>query len=88
MWWQNDWLYAIVVGGIIGFLADSVVPGYKMGFFGAIIAGILGGYVGTWLFCRLGWSFPNVPSPWNQLIVGFIGAIIVVLIIRMIRRQQ
>ncbi len=44
----------IIVGGIAGFLADALVAGVRLGVLEAIVVGILGAFVGGWLFSVLG----------------------------------
>ena len=46
----------IIVGGIAGFLADALVGGVRLGVLEAIVVGILGAFVGGWLFWTLGVS--------------------------------
>lgn len=82
--WQNilTWL---LVGAVAGFLADLVVKGVKVGFFGWIIVGILGGFLGGWIF-----SFLNINLDWGiwgQILSAFVGALILLLILRLIRRK-
>ena len=84
MFFHNmHWLWAILVGAVIGLLADMVVPGVKLGFLGAIIVGLIGGLVGGWLSSLLSFGGPL----WVQLIFAFIGAVIVLLIWRSIKRK-
>lgn len=79
-----NWLWTIIVGGIVGWLADLAVPGVKVGVLGAIIAGILGGFLGGWLFGLLGLG---TDSTLVMLLAAVIGAILVLVIYRAIARQ-
>jgi uncharacterized membrane protein YeaQ/YmgE (transglycosylase-associated protein family) len=74
----------LVVGDIAGWLASLVVGG-PWGLLGYIIAGIIGGVVGGWLLNALKINI-NLGSPLvNSIVVSFIGAVIVILIARLIR---
>jgi len=74
----------LVVGAIAGWLASFVVGGLKYGLIGYIVAGILGGVVGGWLMSALKVNL-NLGHPMvNTIITSAIGAIVVVLIARMI----
>jgi uncharacterized membrane protein YeaQ/YmgE (transglycosylase-associated protein family) len=74
----------IVVGAIAGWLASFVVGG-PWGLIGYIIAGVIGGVVGGWLLNALKINI-NLGSPIaNAIAVSFIGAIVVILIARLIR---
>lgn len=73
----------LVVGAVAGWLASIVVggPGSLLGF---IIAGIIGGVVGGWLL-NVAKVNINVGSPIvNQIITGAIGAIVVIILARLI----
>src|SRR5437763_7961758 len=77
----------IIVGLIAGVLASLVMGGTGYGLIGDIIIGILGAFVGGWLFARLG-----VTSPFGGLagtiFIAFIGAIVLLFILRLIRRSS
>ena len=76
-------LWSLVVGGLIGWIAGMIVgrdiPG---GIFGNIIAGFIGANLGTWLF-----------GDWGLTISGFaifpaiIGAVILVFIVSLILKM-
>jgi uncharacterized membrane protein YeaQ/YmgE (transglycosylase-associated protein family) len=79
-----SWFAYIVVGIIAGFLAKLVVKGEGPGgILGDMIIGIIGAVLGGWLFNMFGHAGAtgiNIPS----IIVAFIGAIILLLILRLI----
>ena len=74
----------IIVGLIAGVLASLVMGGTGYGLIGDIIIGIVGAFVGGWLFRSLG-----VTSPMGGLagviFVAFIGAVVLLFVIRLIR---
>jgi uncharacterized membrane protein YeaQ/YmgE (transglycosylase-associated protein family) len=74
----------IIVGLIAGVLA-SLVMGGGFGIIGDIIVGILGAFVGAWIFGALG-----VGSPFGGLagtiFVAFIGAVVLLFLVRLVRR--
>jgi uncharacterized membrane protein YeaQ/YmgE (transglycosylase-associated protein family) len=75
----------IIVGGIAGFLADLVVSRVKLGLLEAIVVGILGAFVGGWLFGVLG-VFPG-GGVIGSILVAFVGAVILLLLFAMVRRR-
>ncbi len=77
LWW-------LIVGLIAGFLASVVVRGAGYGIVGDIIAGIVGAFVGGWLFGLLGISAGG--GLLGSIIVAFIGAVIVIAILRALSR--
>ena len=77
----------IVVGGIAGFLADAVVSGTRLGVLEAIVVGILGAFVGGWLFAQLG-AFPGGGIV-GDIVTAFVGAVILlVLLVATGRRRR
>lgn len=74
----------LVVGAIAGWLA-SIVVGGPWGLLGYIVAGVIGGVVGGWILHALKLNI-NLGSPLvNSIAVSFIGAVVVILIARLIR---
>jgi uncharacterized membrane protein YeaQ/YmgE (transglycosylase-associated protein family) len=79
-----DILTWLIVGLVAGLLASFVVKG-GYGLLGDIVIGILGAFVGGWLFSKMGWSTPFGGLA-GTIFVAFIGAVILLLILRLIRR--
>lgn len=81
-----DLLTWLIVGLIAGVLASLVMGGTGYGLIGDIIIGIVGAFVGGWLFTSLG-----VNSPFGGLagviFVAFIGAVVLLFVLRLIRRS-
>ena len=77
----------IVVGLVAGFLASRVVLGKGRGWFWDIIIGILGAIIGGWLAGVLHISVNIGPSILNQIIIAFAGAVILLLIWRLLFRR-
>jgi uncharacterized membrane protein YeaQ/YmgE (transglycosylase-associated protein family) len=79
-----DLLTWIIVGLIAGVLASLVMGGTGYGLIGDVIIGIVGAFVGTWLFRNLG-----VHSPMSGLagliFVAFIGAVVLLFLLRLLR---
>ncbi len=46
----NDLIFTLLIGAISGWLAGQIRQGYGFGLIGNIIVGILGAFVGGWLF--------------------------------------
>jgi uncharacterized membrane protein YeaQ/YmgE (transglycosylase-associated protein family) len=73
----------LVVGLIAGWLAHLFVGG-PSNILGYLIAGLLGGIVGSWLFNAMGWSL-NLGSPIiDSIVTSAIGAGIVVLLAKLL----
>lgn len=76
----------IVVGAIAGLLADLVVRRIKVGLLGAIIVGMLGGLLGGWLFGLFGFSLGG--GFLGDVLTSFIGAVILLLILRALKGKK
>ena len=72
-----------VVGIIAGFLASFVVPGPR-GLLGYLIAGLIGGIVGGWLFNAMGWKLNLGNDIVEWIATSAIGAIVVLLVARLL----
>jgi len=79
------WLIILVIGGVAGWLAGIVFRGRGFGIIGDIILGLIGSFVGAWLFHRFGVGLPG--GYLGSFIAAAVGAGILVLILRLIRRR-
>ena len=81
-----DLLTWVIVGLVAGVLA-SIVVGGGFGIIGDIIIGIVGAFIGGWIFRQLG-----VTSPFGGLagtiFVAFIGAVVLLFLLRLIRGRR
>lgn len=72
----------LIVAGLIGFIADAIVPGeIPFGWLGAIATGLLGSWLGVVLIGRVGPELFGLP-----IIPALVGAIIVALVYTLIAR--
>ncbi len=74
----------LIVGGIAGWLAGMVVKGGGFGLIGDIIVGIVGGLLAGWLLPQIGIVIGG--GFIAAIINAFIGAVILLIIIRLIKR--
>jgi len=81
-------LVFIVVGLVAGFLASRVVLGKGRGWLMDILIGIVGAIIGGWLAAQLHVSVNVGQSILNQIIVAFVGAVILLLIWRLLFRRR
>jgi len=72
-----------IIGIVAGWLA-SVVVGGGGGLVRYLITGLIGAIVGGFVFQAAGWKL-NLGNDWlEQIVVAFIGAIIVVILARLV----
>ena len=79
-----DLLTWIIVGLVAGVLASFVMGG-GYGLIGDIVIGIVGAFLGGWIFRTLGVSSP-LSGLAGTILVAFIGAVVLLFILRLIRR--
>ncbi len=80
-----DLLTWLCVGLVAGLLASLVMGGTGLGLVGDIIIGIIGAFIGGWLFRTMGIAAPFGGIA-GTIFVAFIGAVVLLLIMRVIRR--
>lgn len=74
----------LIVGAIAGWLSGVIVKGGGFGLLGDIVVGILGAFVGGWLLPKLG---VHLGVGLVAIIASAtIGAVVMLLVIRLIRR--
>lgn len=78
-------IVTLVIGAIAGWLAARVLKKTGFGLIGDIIVGVIGGYIGSWLWDVL--HLPPVGSLWwvNAIVTSTVGAIVLLVLLRLIR---
>jgi uncharacterized membrane protein YeaQ/YmgE (transglycosylase-associated protein family) len=82
------WIGAIIIGGIAGWLAGKVMRGGGFGVLINVIIGIVGGVIGNWLIGIL--PFLSFLQSWGvigSILIGFIGAAIILAIAGLFKRS-
>jgi len=74
----------IIVGAIAGWLAGLIVKGYGFGLVGNVILGIVGALLGGWLFAQL--NIVIMPGIIGTIIAATVGAVVLLLLVRVLRR--
>jgi len=78
-------LWTILLGGIAGWLAGKVMRGDGYGIIVDIILGLVGGWLGGHV---LGWLHIYAGGTIGYVVTAFIGAIILVWIVRLIKGRS
>jgi uncharacterized membrane protein YeaQ/YmgE (transglycosylase-associated protein family) len=75
----------LILGAIVGWLAGKIMSGHGYGIIWDIVLGIVGAFVGGFVFSLI---FGTAPTGLiMSFIVALIGAVVVVGIVHMIRRE-
>jgi uncharacterized membrane protein YeaQ/YmgE (transglycosylase-associated protein family) len=81
----NSLIVILVVGLVAGWLAGQIMRGAGYGLIGDIVIGIIGAFIGSWLWGEL--HLPTIGNFWiNAIVISTAGAIVLLLILRLIRR--
>ena len=81
-----DLLTWLIVGLVAGVLASFVMGG-GYGLIGDIVIGIVGAFLGGWLFRQMGVSSP-ISGLGGTIFVAFIGAIVLLFLLRLLNRGR
>ncbi|MGC9372596.1 MAG: GlsB/YeaQ/YmgE family stress response membrane protein [Thermovirgaceae bacterium] len=82
---QNSLLAFLVIGVLAGWLAGRVMRGRGYGFFGNMLVGILGAYIGGVLFSSVG-LYPM--GFIGSLLMAFAGAVVLLFIIGIFKKHR
>jgi len=74
----------LVIGAIAGWLASVIVRGGSAGLIGNIIVGIVGAFVGGWLFHYFG--IATGTGLFGAITGATVGAVVVLFLVRIARR--
>jgi len=75
----------LIVGLVAGWLAGKIVRGGGFGLIGDIIVGVIGAFIGRWLFGVLKISI-GINFWIDAILTATIGAVILLLLLRLVRR--
>jgi uncharacterized membrane protein YeaQ/YmgE (transglycosylase-associated protein family) len=73
-------LLFLVIGVVAGFLAGKIMKGSGFGLIGDLIIGVIGSFIGVWVFGLLGISSGGVLG---LLAAAIVGALLLLFIIRL-----
>ena len=76
----------LIIGAIAGLLAGKVMKGGGYGLLADIVLGVVGSYIGGWLFGMLGIS---LGGGWiGSIFTAFVGAVALLFVVRLVKRES
>lgn len=84
-------LVMVIVGGTAGWLAATVLRVRSIGIVGTMIVGVVGSFIGIVLFRAIDVRIEGYqigPIPVGHLFAAFVGAILLVVVLRLLRRRR
>ena len=76
-------LYFLLIGLAAGWLAGTVMKGSGYGLIGDLVIGVVGAFLGGWIFGLLHIAAGGLLG---LLVTAFVGAVVLVWLLRMIKR--
>ncbi len=76
-------LMTLLIGGVAGWLAGTLMRGGGFGIVGDIVVGIVGAFVGAWIFGMLGIAWGGMLG---AIVCATVGAMVLIFLIRLIKR--
>ena len=76
-------LLFLVLGIVAGFLAGKIMKGSGFGLVGDLIVGVIGSFIGVWVFGLLGISSGGLIG---LLIAAVVGSLLLLYIVRLVKR--
>jgi uncharacterized membrane protein YeaQ/YmgE (transglycosylase-associated protein family) len=73
----------LVIGILAGFLAGKIMKGSGFGVLGDLVIGVVGAFLGGWLFSLLGISAGGLLG---ALVTALVGALFLLYLIRLVKR--
>ena len=77
------WVWFLLIGGIVGWLAGFIMKGRGVGIFGNIAVGVVGALLGGWLASAIGLY---TSSSFGAFLVALAGAVVLVGLIGLVKR--
>lgn len=88
IWTVAEFIIAVVVWALIGFLAGQITRGRGFGLLGNVVVGLVGAYVGALIFWALGIGFVGAMPLLGGILVGTVGAVVVVVLFNLLTGRR
>lgn len=82
----NHLIVILVIGAASGWLAGFIRQGYGFGLLGNIVIGILGSFLGNWLFEQFGIRVGS--GLISHIVTAVIGALVLLFLIGLVRKAK
>lgn len=73
----------LIIGLVAGWLAGRIMKGKGYSLIGDLVVGVVGSFLGGWVFGQLGISAPGILG---SLITALVGALILLFLIRLVKK--
>jgi uncharacterized membrane protein YeaQ/YmgE (transglycosylase-associated protein family) len=76
-------LLFLVIGIVAGFLAGKIMRGAGYGLVGDLIVGVIGSFIGVWVFGLLGIAAGGILG---LLVASVVGALLLLFVVRLVKK--
>lgn len=76
-------LLFLVIGVVAGFLAGKIMRGAGYGLVGDLIVGVIGSFIGVWVFGLLGIAAGGILG---LLVASVVGALLLLYVLRLVKK--
>jgi uncharacterized membrane protein YeaQ/YmgE (transglycosylase-associated protein family) len=76
-------LLFLVIGVVAGFLAGKIMRGAGYGLVGDLIVGVIGSFIGVWVFGLLGIAAGGILG---LLVASVVGALLLLFVVRLVKK--
>ena len=80
---SNSLIWTLVIGIVAGFLAGKIMKGSGFGLLGDLVVGILGAWIGSWVYGLLGITTGGILG---IIVMAVIGACLLLYVIRLFKK--
>jgi len=77
-------LLFLVIGVVAGFLAGKIMRGAGYGLVGDLIVGVIGSFIGVWVFGLFGIAAGGILG---LLVASVVGALLLLYVIRLVKKR-
>jgi uncharacterized membrane protein YeaQ/YmgE (transglycosylase-associated protein family) len=76
-------LLFLVIGVVAGFLAGKIMKGAGYGLVGDLVVGVIGSFIGVWVFGLLGIAAGGILG---LLVASVVGALLLLFVLRLVKK--
>ena len=76
-----------IIGIVSGWIASNILQGKSLGILGNLVVGILGAFVGTYLFGLMNIHVTTTAIPVNDVIAAVVGAMVLLVVWRLVKKK-
>lgn len=81
---MDNMIYFLLIGLVAGWLAGLIMKGRGYGLLGNLVIGVIGAFIGGYIFEFIGLSASGVLG---SLVMSFVGAVVLLYLVQLVKRM-